>query len=312
MDEVPVGGDILRATSWDAYIGQPDLKKRLDVQIRAAKTSGRVLPHNLLIGPSGYGKTTIANIIADQVGDPFLSITAPVKLRTLAHMLREFVYGVLFIDEIHRYTPAEQEDLLPLLADGYLEINSRKIFANLTVIGASTEPQRIIKPLWGRFDYKPRFVDYTDEEMGLIVAGMGKKIGLHIRKGTAEKLGVATGGTPRVARALVLAARDLFGDDATITDEQFPDILWQAGMDPDGLEENHLAYLQVVAGLGGQAGLKNIVSMLGLPQSIVEELERLLLKKKYLLLEPTGRQLTTAGFQKAQGLTVAVGRRRVD
>lgn len=295
-------GDILRARTWQDYIGQTDLKKRLDVQIRAALRADRRLPHNLFAAPSGYGKTTIANIVADQIGDPFLSITAPVKLKTLAVMLREFQWGVLFIDEIHRYTPKEQEDLLPLLEEGCLIINGRRVFADLTVIGATTEPHKIIKPLWGRFEFKPRFVDYTDAEMGQIVAGMGKALGLTIRKGTAEKLGVAAGGTPRTARSLVLSARDLFGESAVINDDCFEEILWQAAVDKDGLEDSHLAYIAALADFGGSSGLKNIVAMLAMPQAIVEELERLLLKKGYIMLEPSGRQLTTLGFAKARGI----------
>lgn len=290
-------GDILRARRLDEYVGQRKLKERLAVHIQAAISQGRMLDHVLLTGAPGYGKTSLAQIIADELGDQFAAITMPMKPVALASFLRQWQGGVLLIDEIHRASNSQQEDLLSLLEDGVFRTsNGRKIsIPHLTAIGATTEPENVIPPLYDRFPIKPKFEEYSDGEMGYIVTSMGCKIGLDFDAETAVRLGHAAGGTPRNARQLVLAARDLAAFSETLTVEE---ILQLCGTEPDGLTVEHLKYLETLSDLGGQSGLNVLSSMLRLHPRILMELERLLVHHGLILFGSTGRELTQRGFDR--------------
>lgn len=290
-------GDILRARRLDEYVGQRKLKERLGIHIRAAIAQERMLDHVLLTGSPGYGKTSLAQIIADELGDEFAAITMPMKPAALASFLRQWRGGVLLIDEIHRASDSQQEDLLSLLEDGVFRTsNGRKIVVpHLTVVGATTEPENIIPPLYDRFVIKPTFEEYTDGDMGCIVVSMGNKVDIDFDAETAVRLGQAAGGTPRNARHLVLAARDLATSGEMPTVE---DILQLCGTEPDGLTVEHLKYLETLSDLGGQGGLNVLSSMLRLHQRILMELERLLVHHGLILFGTTGRELTQKGFNR--------------
>lgn len=295
-------GDAFRAETWDEFFGQPQVKSRLSLGIEAANKKNRLLDHVLLDAPAGYGKTTLARIIADQTGHEFSEFTMPIKPKVLARFLQDWDGGVLFLDEIHRGSKREQEDLLTVLLDGYLQLdNGRRIYVSDTcVIGATTERSKVIPPLRERFPLRTdsglQFVDYTDPEMGLIVASMASKVNVTFDASEAEALGRAAGGVPRIAGALVMCARDLFDTDQKVTVEE---ILRRTQMDPDGLTIEHMDYLRVVHKLGGAAvGLPSIITVLHSDESSVRGLERLLLKKDLIRIEPTGRELTGRGSAK--------------
>src|SRR5688572_22025816 len=130
MDEPIDSGDILRASSWDEYVGQERLKRRLDLHVTAANETDRMLEHVLLEGPPGFGKTTIARIVAERTGHEFRELKMPVAPKVLASLLREWDGGILFLDEIHAGSKREQELLLPLLEEGYLQMpNGRRVYA---------------------------------------------------------------------------------------------------------------------------------------------------------------------------------------
>jgi Holliday junction DNA helicase RuvB len=291
-------GDQFRVKTFDSYIGQEKLKARLQIHVDAAVKEHRELPHVLLCSPPGYGKSSLAAIIADQLGDPFESYTMPLKPKVLASILRQSPGGVLMLDEIHRASVSEQESLLTLLEGGYYQLaDGRRIYApGLTIIAATTEPEKIIPPLFDRFPIKPKWEDYEDVDMAQIVGGMAGKIGIEFEELPLHALGKATGGVPRNAKAIVLAARDLIDTANTANVETILDL---AGLDPDGLSTNHLDYLYALHGLGGQAGMATLSSMLQLHVSILKELERLLVKKGLLQFSSSGRELTIAGFAKA-------------
>lgn len=301
MNHTDPTGDALRANSWDAYIGQDKLKARLSLHINAANTTERTLDHVLLEGPPGYGKTTIATIIADELGADFEMMKMPVKSKVLAGFLRDWDGGILFLDEIHGCTAAQQRDLLPLLEEGYLQLdNGRKQFAtDCCVIAATTEPHKVTAPLRDRFPIRPRFEEYTDAQMTAIVAGMAAKVGLELDESTLSGLSRACIGTPRIARSLVLTARDMADTGQAIVVDQ---VLAFADVDRDGLSGDHVAYLALMHELGSvEVGMKTLTTILRKPEATVRELERVLMKKGLLRFEKTGRELTATGVKRING-----------
>lgn len=292
-------GDQLRAHSWDEFMGQSALKERLATHIQAASTQDRMLDHVLLAGPPGFGKTSLAQIITQETGDAFAAVTMPMKPLALAAMLRQFGGGVLLLDEIHRAPHSQQEDLLSLLEAGQLRLpNGRYIEVEfLTIIGATTEPEKVIPPLYDRFPIKPVFEPYSDEDMGKIVASMARKVSLNLDPEFSVALGRATGGIPRNARQLVLGARDVLANGRSLTLEA---VLQLCGVEADGLTDQHLRYLRTLSDLQGQAGLAILASMLRLHPSTLQGLERLLLERQLLTYGSNGRELTSAGFARVQ------------
>ncbi len=293
-------GDQLRARSWDQYIGQDKIKSRLNIQIKAAISGFRNLPHVLLAGDPGYGKTTLAQIIARELNDDLIELTMPIKAGVLEKILKEWEGGVLFLDEIHRATPKQQEDLLTLLHDGYVQLpNGDRLYHDrVTVIAATTEPEKIISTLYDRFDIKPTFAQYSDDEMAQITIGMAKKLNLDLPEALAFELGTATGGTPRKAKQFIYAARDLAEIGESVTLEAILDL---CAMDIDGLTEAHLAYLVGLQELGGTAGLDKIANMTRLHVGIISNLERLLVKRGFVAYTSSGREITQAGTHKVRG-----------
>lgn len=289
-----VRGEPLPDLRWSDFVGQTALKERLSLHIQAAVAQERMLDHVLLAGPPGFGKSTLAQIIARELNDPYTALTMPVKPVTMLAHLRQFTGGVLVLDEIHQASPAEQHQLLNLLDFGTFTLaNGRRVTVEkLTIVGATTNPEKLIAPLYDRFPIKPAFVDYTDDDMGTIVMLMAEKVGLELDADIAIALGRATGGTPRHARQLVFAARDLACNGRAIVVD---DVLAICGVQSDGLTAQHVEYLNVLADQGDQAGLATLSSLLRLHPSTVAEVERLLLKRKLVAIGAGGRELTQAG-----------------
>ncbi len=299
--EVIEQGDILRATEWNEFFGQQALKDRLQIHINAALAGNRMLDHILLIAPPGAGKSSIAGIIAKRIGDAFRSFTMPVKPEVLAGLITEWQDNklILLLDEVHRAPKALQEDLLNVLENKYFQTaRGRRIECpNLTIIGATTEPEKIIPPLWDRFPIKPEWTEYSGDEMALIIIGMADKVDIEMSIELAFELGQAAAGIPRQARQLVLAARDLEQNRLEISAQSIVNL---CGISLDGLTSNHRKYLNTLKDLGGQAGMDTLSSMLRLHPSVIQDLERLLVSRRLVDLSGRGRELTGAGWNKVR------------
>lgn len=292
--------DTLRPGSWPEYVGQTKLKHELAVRIAAAKVSQRPLDPMLLVGPPGAGKTSLAQIIATEMGQHLEVLIMPVTFRTIANLVKQQEDIIVLLDELHGLAPKAQGELLPLMEFGFLqESNGRKIQADgLSIIGATTEPQRIIKPLYDRFVVPP-FDPYTDDEMAEIVTNMARKAGItDLPEDVAMLFGVASCGTPRRARQFVLAYDALSkANNRPPTGDDVMDLLRTTH---DGLTTKHIEYLTILNAMGGTRGLKPIAALMQLSESVVQDLERLLFLKGLVLYGDRGRELSAAGFARVR------------
>lgn len=289
--------DEFRLEDFSEFIGQKRMIATLKIYIQAAMSESKPLDPVLLAGLPGMGKTTLASLVATAMNVELLTLIMPVSDKTLQSAVTSHV-GVLLLDEIHAAGKRTQESLQPLLEFGYMQSKSGyKITAHgITIIGATTEPQNVIKPLYDRFKIKPNFEHYSDEDMGKIVQGMARKAELDISSEDAILLGRATSGVPRNASRLVIAGRALqiaAGEPPTAAQ-----ILQFCDVDPDGFDRQHYTYMETLAKFGGTKGLKPIATAMRLDEAVVLDLEAALFAKDLIQYGTTGRELTSNGYSK--------------
>lgn len=282
---------------------------RLSPYIKQAFYSQKPLPHIFLSSGPGMGKTTLARLIAGALSDDFDVVDfSSMTPKQIYSYFRSYRGGIILADEIHRLNRSQQDSLLTLLEEGYLVSPTGSVLHIpwLTVIGATTSPEKIDPALMSRFAVRLTYDPYTDEEMALVIAKMGKKAGLKISDDDAARLGKASGGIPRTARDLVTAFKALRCEDSATVE----DALRLVGIAEDGLSDLHLRYLHVLDALEGVAGERVIGNLLGCHPQTLRVTEKLLLERNLIGMTPTGRTLTMSGERRIRS-KVTVEQRRV-
>ncbi len=304
----------LRPLTLADFTGQEAARANLKVFIEAAKTRGDALDHVLFVGPPGLGKTTLAQIVAREMGVNFRSTSGPViaKAGDLAAQLTNLEpRDVLFIDEIHRLNPAVEEILYPAMEDFQLDLiigegpaaRSVKIdLAKFTLVGATTRAGLLTTPLRDRFGIPVRLNFYTPQELELIVKRGSRVLGIGMNDAGAKEIARRSRGTPRIAGRLLRRVRDFAVVDgvATITRELADKSLSLLEVDSIGLDVMDRRYLDMVAVNfgGGPVGIETIAAALSEPRDAIEDIiEPYLLQQGFLQRTPRGRLLTPNAFR---------------
>ena len=304
----------IRPLSLLDFTGQEAARKNLKIFIEAAKARGDALDHVLFVGPPGLGKTTLAQIVARELGVNFRSTSGPViaKAGDLAAQLTNLEdRDVLFIDEIHRLNPAVEEILYPAMEDFQLDLiigegpaaRSVKIdLAKFTLVGATTRAGLLTTPLRDRFGIPIRLNFYTVPELESIVVRGARVMNIPMTPEGANEIARRARGTPRIAGRLLRRVRDfaIVDDNATVTRAVADTALRALDVDAIGLDIMDRRYLDTVALKfgGGPVGIETIAASLSEPRDAIEEIiEPYLLQQGFIQRTPRGRILTPAAFK---------------
>ena len=304
----------LRPRAMDDFVGQDAVRQNLKIFIEAAKSRKDALDHVLFVGPPGLGKTTLAQIIAHELGVGFRSTSGPViaKSGDLAAQLTNLEdRDVLFIDEIHRLNPAIEEILYPAMEDFQLDLiigegpaaRSVKIdLARFTLVGATTRAGLLTTPLRDRFGIPVRLNFYSVGELELIVKRGAKVLNVPMTREGADEIARRSRGTPRIAGRLLRRVRDFatVGGEASITRAVADRALRLLDVDAIGLDQMDRRYLGMIAESfgGGPVGIETMSAALSEPRDAIEDIiEPYLLQLGFLQRTPRGRLLTPQAYQ---------------
>jgi len=304
----------LRPKVLDEYVGQEKARSQLEIFINAARGRSEALDHVLLFGPPGLGKTTLAHIIAREMGVNLRQTSGPVLERAgdLAALLTNLEPNdVLFIDEIHRLSPVVEEILYPAMEDYRLDIMigegpaARSVKLELvpfTLVGATTRAGMLTNPLRDRFGIVSRLEFYTTEELGRIVSRSAGLLELSMTGSGAAEIAKRSRGTPRIANRLLRRVRDYaqVKSDGNVSAEIADAALQMLDVDKLGFDVMDRKLLQAVLEKfgGGPVGLDNLAAAIGEERDTIEDvLEPYLIQQGYLMRTPRGRVATSLAYQ---------------
>jgi len=304
----------LRPTGFDEFIGQPAAKANLKVFVEAARGRGEALDHVLLFGPPGLGKTTLAQILSRELGVGFRATSGPVIARAgdLAALLTNLEpRDVLFIDEIHRLSPAVEEILYPAMEDYHIDLiigegpSARSVridIAPFTLVGATTRAGLLGTPLRDRFGIPVRLDFYGPEELCTIVRRAGDKLNAPLTDEGALEIAKRARGTPRVAVRLLRRVRDFSDAAGGAIDARLADAaLKRLDVDSDGLDMLDRRYLHALVETygGGPVGVDTLAAALSEARDAIEDvIEPYLMQQGFVMRTPRGRMAAPRAYER--------------